>query len=107
MKRLAFKVELKEGYFIEYKKRHDETWPELSILLSNAGIVNYSVNVDWETNILFAFQKPIESGEATGSQNLGSTEIIQKWWKYLADLIETNSDYSPVSVPLVEVFYLK
>jgi L-rhamnose mutarotase len=104
MKRVAFKMKLKEGCFAEYKKRHDEIWPELSIFLSSAGIVNYSIFFDLETNILFAYHELLGSG---GAQDQGATPIVQKWWKYMADIMETNSDNSPVSSPLEEAFYLK
>jgi len=107
MKRVAFKMKLKEGCFAEYKKRHDEIWPELSALLTNAGIGNYSIFLDPETNILFAYQELSGAEGAQDSQDLGSTAIVQKWWKYMADIMESNPDSSPVSVPLEEAFYLK
>ena len=103
MKRAAFKMKLKPGYRDEYKKRHDAIWPELKKLLQNAGIRDYSIFLDEETNTLFAVQKI--DGNA-GSQDLGKTEIVQKWWAYMADIMETNPDNSPVSIPLPEVFYL-
>ena len=102
MQRFAFKMKLKPGCEAEYKKRHDEIWPELSQLLKDVGLSDYSIFLDEETNILFAVQK--QSGQS--SQDLGNTEIVQKWWAYMADIMETNPDNSPVSVPLKEVFYL-
>lgn len=103
MKRAAFKMKLKPGYRDEYKKRHDAIWPELKKLLQDAGIHDYSIFLDEETNTLFAVQKT--DGNA-GSQDLGKTEIVQRWWAYMADIMETNPDNSPVSIPLPEVFYL-
>jgi L-rhamnose mutarotase len=103
MKRAAFKMKLKPGYRDEYKRRHDAIWPELKKLLQDAGIRDYSIFLDEETNTLFAVQKI--DGNA-GSQDLGKTEIVQKWWAYMADIMETNPDNSPVSIPLPEVFYL-
>lgn len=103
-KRLAFKMKVNPGVIVEYKKRHDDLWPELHKLLKDAGISEYSIFFDEETNYLFAFQK--QSGEQ-GSQDLGKTEIVQKWWKYMADIMETNPDNSPVSIPLEEVFYME
>lgn len=103
-KRLAFKMKVHPGGFEEYKKRHDNLWPELRRLLKDAGISEYSIFFDRETNYLFAFQK--QAGEK-GSQDLGQTEIVQKWWKYMADIMETHPDHSPVSVPLEEVFYME
>ncbi|MEI8113821.1 MAG: L-rhamnose mutarotase [Bacteroidia bacterium] len=102
--RLAFKMHLLEGQKEEYKKRHDEIWPELSQLLKDAGISEYSIFLDEETNTLFAFQKVSGSGS---SQDLGQTEIVQKWWAFMADIMKTNPDHSPVTVALEEVFYMK
>lgn len=103
MERLAFKMHLDKGRKAEYIKRHDEIWPELKLLLKEAGISEYSIFLDEETNTLFAFQKVGGNG---GSQDLGKTEIMKKWWKFMADIMKTNPDYSPVSAPLEEVFYL-
>lgn len=97
-------MKLVPGAVYEYKKRHDQLWPELHALLKDAGLSEYSIFFDEETNYLFAFQK--QSGEH-GSQELGHSEILQKWWKYMADLMETNPDNSPVSTPLKEVFFME
>jgi len=104
MKRLAFKMYLNEGQKEEYKKRHDEIWPDLKQLLKDAGVSEYSICLDEETNILFAFQKVDGDG---GSQDLGQTEIVQKWWAYMKDVMKSNADNSPVSIPLEEVFYME
>lgn len=104
MKRLAFKMYLNEGQKEEYQKRHNEIWPELRTLLKEAGVSEYSIFLDEETNTLFAFQKVAGDG---GSQNLGQTEIVQRWWKYMSDIMQTNDDNSPVSVKLPEVFYME
>ena len=97
-------MKLNPGQAEEYKKRHNAIWPELKKLLKDSGVSEYSIFFDEETNILFAFQK--QAGEQ-GSQDLGQTEIVQKWWKYMADIMETNPDNSPVSIPLEEVFYME
>jgi len=104
MKRLAFKMHLNPGQKEAYIKRHHEIWPELKQLLKDAGISEYSIFLDEETDTLFAFQKV--SGEG-GSQDLGKTEIVKKWWAFMADIMETNPDQSPVSAELEEVFYLE
>lgn len=104
MQRIAFKMYLNEGEKQEYIKRHNEIWPELKTLLKEAGVSEYSIFLDEETNILFAFQKVSGKG---GSQDLGKTEIVQKWWAFMKDVMKTNPDNSPVSVPLEEVFYME
>ena len=104
MKRVAFKMKLKSGFKQEYIKRHREVWPEIVELIQHSGVSDYSIFLDEETNILFAVQKL--SGD-TSSQDLGAVEIQQKWWDYMSDIMETNPDHSPVTIPLEEVFYLK
>lgn len=103
MSKLAFKMKLKPGFKDEYKKRHDEIWPELRDLLKQNGISDYTIFLDEETNTLFAVQK--QDGNQS-SQDLGSTEIVKKWWAYMADIMDTNPDNSPISIPLKEVFHL-
>lgn len=103
MKREAFKMYLKAGFEAEYERRHNALWPEVKELLSQNGVFDYSIYWDKETNILFAFQKT-EGSES--SQDLGKLAIIQKWWNYMADIMEVNPDNSPISVPLKEVFHM-
>ena len=101
--KLAFKMKLKPGFKDEYKKRHDEIWPELKALLKGSGISDYTIFLDEETNFLFAVQQ--QDGDQS-SQDLGQTEIVQKWWAYMADIMDSNPDNSPVSTPLLEVFHM-
>jgi L-rhamnose mutarotase len=103
MQRKAFKMQLKKGYEAEYKKRHDEIWPELSRLLKEAGISDYSIFLDPETLILFGFQKLAPGNTADA---LAGEAIMRKWWNYMKDLMETNPDGSPVCKDLREVFHL-
>lgn len=103
MRREAFKMFLKPGFEEEYERRHAAIWPELKKLLSDSGVSDYSIYWDRDTNILFAVQKVEGDG---GSQDLGDTEIVKKWWDYMADIMEVNPDNSPVSIPLPEVFHM-
>lgn len=102
MKREAFKMYLKPGFEKEYKKRHAAIWPELKKLLEESGVSDYSIFWDKETNILFAVQKT----EGNGSQDLGDNPIVQKWWAYMTDIMDTNPDNSPISIPMEEVFHM-
>ncbi len=101
--RVAFKMYLKPDVIEEYTKRHNEIWADLVILLKEAGLSEYSIFVDKKKNELFAFHK-LSKGQ--GAADLGKEEIVQKWWEYMADIMETNADYSPVVEILDEVFYL-
>lgn len=96
-------MKLRHGFRDEYRRRHGEIWPDLVALLKGAGIGNYSIFLDEETDTLFAYQE--QSGESS-SQDLGSNEIVRRWWNYMADIMETNPDNSPVSVPLEQVFFM-
>ncbi len=104
MYRKAFKMHLNEGQKAAYIRRHNEIWPELKKLLKDAGVSEYSIFLDEETNTLFAFQ--MVSGDQ-GSQDLGQMEIVKKWWDFMSDIMKTNPDHSPVTVPLEEVFYME
>jgi len=100
--KVAFKMKLKPGFSEEYRKRHDEIWPELSALLKENGVSDYTIFLDEETHTLFAVQQ--QSGK--GSQDLGQQEIVQRWWAYMADIMDANPDNSPVSIPLKNVFHM-
>ncbi len=104
MARQAFKMKLKPGQKEEYRRRHAAIWPELVSLLHETGVSEYSIFLDEETNTLFAFQ--LQDGSQS-SQDLGDNPVVQKWWAYMADIMDTNPDKSPVSIPLDEVFYMK
>ena len=97
-------MQLKKGYEAEYKKRHDEIWPELSAALEKAGVYDYSIYLDEPSGILFAVQK-LKEGHT--SEQLPQMEIVKKWWAYMADIMETNPDNSPVVNPLKMVFHLE
>jgi len=97
-------MKLFKGFEEEYKRRHDNIWPELKELLDEAGISDYYIFLDEETSILFATMK------ITDRRNLDDLphhEVMKRWWAQMKDIMETNEDDSPVSVPLTKVFHLK
>ena len=102
MNHLAFKMYLKPNTIDEYKKRHQEIWPELKFLLKKEGIKKYFIYHDSETNCLYAFQQ----SQGKSSQSLGENPIVKKWWEYMSDLMETNNYNSPVQLNLNKVFSL-
>ncbi|MBL7743789.1 MAG: L-rhamnose mutarotase [Chitinophagaceae bacterium] len=103
MARVAFKMKLFPGKEAEYKKRHDELWPDLAQLLKGTGISEYSIFLDSETHFLFGVLK---AEDPAALDNLPSKPVMKKWWAYMKDIMESNPDNSPVSIPLKEVFYL-
>ena len=103
MQRHAFKMFLNPGCAAEYRRRHDAIWPELVALLRAAGIRDYSIHHDAATDALFA---TLWRDGAEGMDRLPTHAVMQKWWAYMAPLMETNPDGSPVSVALETVFHL-
>lgn len=100
-------MHLKPGNEAEYQRRHDEIWPELSAALTDAGIRDYAIFLDRQTGTLFAVQRQTETsdGKPNTAADLPQHPIVQRWWAYMTDLMETNPDNSPVTTPLERVFY--
>lgn len=97
----AMMMKLLKGKENEYKKRHDELWPEMLEMLKMHGILSYSIFLEPLTLNLYAYLE-IENEEKWLASS--ETEINQKWWNYMADIMETNPDNSPISLNLIQVF---
>lgn len=104
MIRKATKMKVYQDCYEEYKKRHDELWPEMEVMLKEHGAHNYSIFLDEAEGVLFAYVE-IESEELW--KKTAQTDICKKWWAYMADIMETNPDDSPQAWELKDVFYLK
>lgn len=103
MIRKSFKMKLYDGMAAEYEKRHNELWPEMQDMIHEYGGKNYSIFLDKETNVLYGYIE-IESEEKWAKS--ADTPINRRWWDFMADIMETNPDNSPVSVDLAPVFHL-
>lgn len=103
MQKHAFKMKLNPGMEAEYKRRHNEIWPELVDLLKDAGISDYSIHLDRETNTLFAVLWRTDDHRM---DDLPSHPVMQRWWAHMADIMATNADNEPVATPLVTVFHM-
>ncbi|THH34996.1 L-rhamnose mutarotase [Neolewinella litorea] len=103
MIRKAFRMQLDPRHTEEYIRRHQPIWPELAATLSAHGAHTYSIFLDEETHLLFAYVV-IESEERWAA--VAKTEICRKWWHHMRDLMLTHPDGSPVATDLREVFYL-
>lgn len=104
MIRKTFKMFLNPGMAAEYERRHNLLWPEMREMIHAHGGHNYSISLDPETNVLYGYLE-IED-EALWAKS-ADTEINRRWWDYMADIMETNPDNSPVCVDLEQVFYLQ
>jgi L-rhamnose mutarotase len=94
---------LNPGRTDEYRRRHDAIWPELAALLRRTGIANYSIHLDSETNVLFAY---LERRDDHTMDALPDHPIMRQWWDHMKDIMRSNPDGSPVATPLVEMFHL-
>lgn len=103
MEKYAFKMTLNPGMRDEYIRRHDEIWPELVELLKEAGVSDYSIHLDEETNTLFGV---LWRSTPHGMDALPAHPVMKKWWAYMADIMKTHTTNEPVAVPLVNVFHM-
>ncbi|MGN6277806.1 MAG: L-rhamnose mutarotase [Sphingomonas sp.] len=103
MEKIAFRMHLKPGCLGEYRRRHDSIWPDLVAALKAAGIRDYSIHHDAETDLLFA---TLWRDDGHGMDALPQSPVMRRWWQSMAPLMATNSDGSPVSTPLQTVFHL-
>ena len=101
--RIAFRMNLFPGQAAEYEKRHDEIFPDLAQALKDAGVSDYTIWLDPESNHLFGILTRTDDHTMA---DLPDTEVMKRWWKHMADIMETHSDNVPVQVPLKRVFYL-
>jgi L-rhamnose mutarotase len=103
MEQIAFKMQLNPGQAAEYRHRHDAIWPELSALLRDVGIRDYSIFLDEETGVLFAVLRRAPDHRM---EQLPKSEIMQRWWQHMADIMVTHSDGSPQVTSLQPMFHL-
>lgn len=97
-------MKLKKGFEAEYQKRHDDLWPELEALLKSAGIRDYVIFLDEETLSLFA---SLSIDDPAALDELPKQPVMQRWWEYMSDIMDSHPDNSPVTFPLKEVFYMQ
>jgi len=99
----GFKMKLYPDKVNEYEKRHNQLWSEMKDMIHEYGGKNYTIFFDEETLTLFGYLE-IEDEELWNKS--ADTVINRKWWSFMADIMETNPDDSPVSTDLYQVFHL-
>ncbi|SFR33131.1 L-rhamnose mutarotase [Yoonia tamlensis] len=101
--RYVFRMTLNDGMVDEYKRRHDAIWPELVDLLHAAGISDYSIHLDAETGHLIGVLCRTDGHQM---DDLPNHPVMQKWWAYMADIMETMPNNEPVAVALSPLFHM-
>lgn len=104
MIRRAFRMSVNPGQQVEYERRHTPIWKELEETLVAHGVRSYSIYLDPATNDLFAYAE-IESEERW--KQIASTDVCQRWWRHMRDVMPSNPDASPVASDLREVFHME
>jgi L-rhamnose mutarotase len=102
-KQIAFRMNLFPGQAAEYRKRHDEVFPELKAALKEAGVSDYSIWLDAESYHLFGI---LTLADENTLDQLPEKEITKKWWAFMRDIMAADADDVPVQIPLKRVFYL-
>jgi len=101
--RIAFRMTLQPGQAAEYEKRHDEIFPELVTAIQAAGVSDYSIWLDPQSNHLFGI---LTRADDHTLDALPDTDIMKRWWAFMCDIMDSHPDNSPVQVPLKQVFFL-
>lgn len=104
MLRRAFVMQVNADCHAEYERRHSPIWPELSETLKAHGAHNYAIWLDADRNLLFASVE-IESEERWNA--VAQTDVCQRWWASMKDLMPSNPDNSPKSQALKPMFFLE
>lgn len=103
MIRKAFVMSVHPGCEAEYARRHQPIWEELAAVLRAHGAHNYSIFLHPGTRQLFAY---VEIEDEARWAAIARTEVCQRWWRHMGDVMPSNPDHSPVAQGLTEVFHL-
>ena len=103
MERYAFRMRLNPGMEAEYQRRHNAIWPELVELLRDAGVSDYAIYLDRETQLLFGV---LTRTSNHSMDDLPQSPVMQRWWSHMADIMEVSDGNAPIAVPLVPLFHM-
>ena len=105
MERYAWRAKVIDGKLDEYIQRHNKIWPELSELLKQAGIKNYTI---WHNDgDLFGYYE-CEKGIEYASRVQAQSPIVDKWNEYMKDVMFMEMDLVTTAQPkMQQVFILE
>ena len=84
----AWVLEVRPGYEEEYKKRHDEIWPEMLNVLRKAGVSNY--NIFRHGLVLFGY---FETDDLVATQSiLADDPVNARWGEWMEPLMKIEVD---------------
>ena len=99
--RLGLRMRLLDGMADEYARRHAALWPEMARALRDHGVVDYSIHLDESDGSVFAC---VDVQDEAWWADIARTPACQRWWEFMAPLMEVEADRSPTSSPLRQVF---
>jgi L-rhamnose mutarotase len=89
MERFTWKARLLPGARAEYIRRHNEIWPEMTELLNEAGIHNYTI---WcAGDELFGYYEA-EKGVEFASRVQAESPVVDRWNEYMKDVMIMEKD---------------
>ena len=100
--RMAWKGFIKPGKKDEYIRRHNEIWPEMTEVLKQAGICNYTIFSSG--NELFGYYE-CEKGVAYAEKAQAGSPVVDKWNEYMKDILELEMDPETGAQPKLEVVF--
>ncbi len=103
VERFAWRGRIRKGMEAEYKRRHDELWPEMKELLKAAGIRNYSIWSDGEA--VFGYYE-CEKGVAHAEQAQARSPVVDRWNEHMKDVLELDMDPATGAQPRLKQMFL-
>jgi L-rhamnose mutarotase len=99
--RRAFTLRLKPGSFAEYKKHHDNIWPELVREIEKSGIAQITIFANDPQLFLYS-----QIYDQKAWDRLWSSKVHDKWAEYMEPLMQFR-DGKVDAGPLLEIFHLE
>ena len=102
MERMAWKGRIKPGMKDEYIRRHDDIWHDMTALLKDAGICNYTIFCAGDE--LFGYyecEKGINFAEAVQA----GSPVVDRWNEYMKDVLELEMDPETGAQPKMEIVF--
>jgi L-rhamnose mutarotase len=103
MHRIAFSLTVPRANLAEYQRRHEQLWPELVAAIAAQGGHNYSIFAIPDLDRVVGY---VEVEDLERWQAGGGAELTHRWWRYMAEIMPANPDYSPLADDIYEVFHL-
>ena len=102
MERVAWKGRIKPGCKEEYIRRHDAIWPEMTAVLKEAGIRNYTIFAN--SNELFGYYE-CEKGLSFAQRAQAGSAVVDRWNEYMRDVLELEMDPETGAQPALEAVF--